>query len=96
MPTSSYNVQKSPDLHLYYRAGNSAEILAIINARTTTRKDDTAYALTGILSVHLTLAYGEGLESPERLLYELAIQKGDLSFCVSLLEKRDLECTYQL
>lgn len=39
-----------------------------------------AYALTGILSIHLALAYGEGLRSRERLLHELAIQKGDISF----------------
>jgi hypothetical protein len=68
------------DLHLYCRAGNAAEILARMDARTTTRKEDMAYAVTGILSVHLTLAYGEGLKSRDRLLYELAIQKGDLSF----------------
>ncbi|KAG2186894.1 hypothetical protein INT44_003121 [Umbelopsis vinacea] len=68
------------DLHLYYRPGNAAEVLSRMDARATTRKEDMAYALTGILSVHLTLAYGEGLKSRERLLYELAIQKGDLSF----------------
>jgi Heterokaryon incompatibility protein (HET) len=68
------------DLHLYYRAGNAIEILARMDARKTTRKEDMAYALTGILSIHLVLAYGEGFKSRERLLHELAIQKGDLSF----------------
>ncbi|KAI8574959.1 hypothetical protein K450DRAFT_181501, partial [Umbelopsis ramanniana AG] len=70
----------SLDLHLYYRPGNAAEVLARMDARETTRKEDMAYALAGIFSVHLTLAYGEGLKSRERLLRELAIQKGDLSF----------------
>jgi hypothetical protein len=68
------------DLHLYYRPGNSAEILARMDIRETTQKEDMAYALVGILSIHLTLAYGEGSKSRERLLQELAIQKGDLSF----------------
>jgi hypothetical protein len=68
------------DLHLYYRVGNAAEIIARMDARRTTRKEDMAYALTGILSIHLALAYGEGLRSRERLLHELAIQKGDISF----------------
>ncbi|KAI8581470.1 hypothetical protein K450DRAFT_231465 [Umbelopsis ramanniana AG] len=76
------------DLHLYYRAGNAAEILARMDARATTRKEDMTYALTGILSVHLTLAYGEGLKSRERLLYELAIQKGDLSFLSFSITKK--------
>jgi hypothetical protein len=68
------------DLHLYYRPGNAAEILARMDVRKTSREEDMAYALTGIFSIHLTLAYGEGIKSRQRLLHELAIQKGDLSF----------------
>ncbi|KAG2176715.1 hypothetical protein INT44_007379 [Umbelopsis vinacea] len=68
------------DLHLHYRPGNSAEILARMDVRETTQKEDMAYALIGIFSIHLTLAYGEGPKSRERLLQELATQKGDLSF----------------
>ncbi|KAI8576464.1 hypothetical protein K450DRAFT_256849 [Umbelopsis ramanniana AG] len=68
------------DLHLYYRQGNAAEILARMDARQTTREEDRAYALVGIFSIDLTLAYGEGLRSRTRLLHQLAIQKGDLSF----------------
>jgi hypothetical protein len=68
------------DLHLFYRPGNAAEILARMDARQITREEDRAYALAGIFSIHLTLAYGEGVKSRERLLRELAIQKGDLSF----------------
>ncbi|KAI8582097.1 hypothetical protein K450DRAFT_278483 [Umbelopsis ramanniana AG] len=68
------------DLHLYYRQGNAAEILARMAVRETTREEDMAYALAGIFSIHLPLAYGEGLESRNRLLHQLAIQKGDLSF----------------
>ncbi|KAI8582099.1 hypothetical protein K450DRAFT_229012 [Umbelopsis ramanniana AG] len=68
------------DLHLYYRQGNAAEILARMAVRETTREEDMAYALAGIFSIHLPLAYGEGLESRERLLHQLAIRKGDLSF----------------
>ncbi|KAI8576081.1 hypothetical protein K450DRAFT_214683, partial [Umbelopsis ramanniana AG] len=68
------------DLHLHYRPGNSTELLSRMDVRETTQKEDMAYALMGILSIHLTLAYGEGPKSRERLLQELAIQKGDLSF----------------
>jgi hypothetical protein len=68
------------DLHLYYRPGNAVEILTRMDVRETTRKEDMAYALAGIFSIDLTLAYGEGLRSRARLLEQLAIQKGDLSF----------------
>ncbi|CAO3692900.1 unnamed protein product [Umbelopsis ramanniana] len=68
------------DLHLYYRKGNAAEILKRMDVRKTTRVEDMAYALAGVFSIWLTLAYGEGIRSRERLLHELAIQKGDLSF----------------
>ncbi|KAI9281373.1 ankyrin repeat-containing domain protein [Umbelopsis sp. AD052] len=68
------------DLHLYYRLGNAAEVLARMDARNTTREEDMAYALAGIFSIDLTLAYGEGLQSRARLLHQLAIQKGDFSF----------------
>jgi Heterokaryon incompatibility protein (HET) len=68
------------DLHLYYRPGNAAEILARMDVRKTARDEDMAYALAGIFSIDLTLAYGEGHRSRVRLLHQLAIQKGDLSF----------------
>jgi hypothetical protein len=68
------------DLSLYYQPGNAAEIIARMDVRTTTRKEDMAYALTGIFGVHLTLAYGEGYKARERLFKELAVQMGDLSF----------------
>lgn len=68
------------DLHLYYRPGNAAEIFARMDVRETTREEDIAYALAGIFSIDLTLAYGEGIRSRARLLHQIAIQKGDLSF----------------
>jgi hypothetical protein len=68
------------DLHLCYRSGNAAEIIARMDVRTTTHEEDMAYALTGVFSIHLTLAYGEGISSRERLFHELATKKGDLSF----------------
>jgi hypothetical protein len=68
------------DLSVYYRPGNDAEILALMDRRETTRIEDMAYALTGIFSIHLTLAYGEQWRARERLLHEIATQKGDLSF----------------
>jgi hypothetical protein len=68
------------DLHLYYRPGNAAEIVARMDLRKTTRDEDMAYALAGIFSIHLTLGYGEGIKSRERLFHELATKKGDLSF----------------
>ncbi|CAO3686913.1 unnamed protein product [Umbelopsis vinacea] len=68
------------DLSVYYRPGNAAEILAIMDRRKTTRKEDKTYALMGLFSIHMTLAYGEGEKARERLLHALATQKGDLSF----------------
>ncbi|KAI9281341.1 hypothetical protein BC943DRAFT_132367 [Umbelopsis sp. AD052] len=68
------------DLHLYYRRGNAAEILARMDARQITREEDRAYALIGLFSIDLAAAYGEGLRSRARLMHQLAIQKGDLSF----------------
>jgi hypothetical protein len=68
------------DLSVYYRPGNAAEILAIMDRRKTTRKEDKTYALMGLFSIHMTLAYGEGEQARERLLHALATQKGDLSF----------------
>jgi Heterokaryon incompatibility protein (HET) len=68
------------DLHLYYRTGNAAEILTRMDIRKTTRDEDMAYALAGIFSIDLTLSYGEGIRSRARLLHQLAIQNGDLSF----------------
>jgi hypothetical protein len=68
------------DLGLYYRQGNAVEILARMHVRETKRKEDMAYALAGIFSVHLTLAYGEKDKARDRLLRELATQEGDLSF----------------
>ena len=67
------------DLSLYYRLGNAAEILARMDMRQTERQEDMAYALAGIFSVHLTLAYGEEEKARNRLLQELAIQKGDVA-----------------
>jgi hypothetical protein len=34
------------DLSLHYRPGNAAEIIARMDIRSTTRKEDQAYALT--------------------------------------------------
>jgi hypothetical protein len=77
-------VQKMPlsklDLSVYYRPGNAAEILAIMDRRKTKRPEDITYALMGVFSIHMTLAYGEGEKARERLLHALATQKGDLSF----------------
>lgn len=47
------------DLHLFYRLGNAGEILSLMDMSETTRKEDMAYALVGIFSIHLTVAYGE-------------------------------------
>lgn len=68
------------DLSLYYRRGNAAEILARMDMRQTKRPEDMAYALTGMFAIHLAVAYGEKEKARDRLLRELAIQEGDLSF----------------
>ncbi|KAG2180438.1 hypothetical protein INT44_003442 [Umbelopsis vinacea] len=83
----------SLDLHLYYRKGNAAEILARMDVRDTTRKEDMAYSLAGIFDIHLTLAYGEGIKSRMRLFHELATQKGDLSF-LSFMTTRSIDRNY--
>lgn len=67
------------DLSIYYRPGNAVEVLAMMQKRTTTRKEDMSYALAGIFSIHLMLAYGEGQNARKRLLQELAVQNGDIS-----------------
>jgi hypothetical protein len=68
------------DLSLYYRPGNAAQVLSRMDRRKTTRKEDIAYALSGIFSIYLPLAYGEGYRVRERLLKKLTTEKGDLSF----------------
>lgn len=68
------------DLHLSYRPGNAVEILSRMDVRETKYDEDMAYALAGVFSIHLPLAYGEGLKARERLFHELATKKGDLSF----------------
>jgi hypothetical protein len=68
------------DLHLSYRPGNAVEILSRMDVRKTKYLEDMAYALAGVFSIHLPLAYGEGLKARERLFHELATKKGDLSF----------------
>lgn len=67
------------DLSVYYRPGNAATIISMMDRRNTKRIEDSSYALTGIFSIHLAMAYGEGKRARERLLRELATQKGDLS-----------------
>ncbi|KAG2183085.1 hypothetical protein INT44_006066 [Umbelopsis vinacea] len=68
------------DLHLWYQPGNAVEIIARMDVRKTTYREDMVYALAGVFSIHLTLAYGEGFSSRERLFHELATKKGDVSF----------------
>lgn len=51
-----------------------------MDRRKTKRSKDKTYALMGIFSIHMTLAYGEGEKARERPLHALATQKGDLSF----------------
>jgi Heterokaryon incompatibility protein (HET) len=60
------------DLHLYYQPGNAVEILVRMDARHTTNVEDMAYASAALLSIHLPLAYGEGLNSRKRLFHGLA------------------------
>lgn len=64
------------DHGLHYKVGNASEILARMDARDTTRKENMAYALTVIFSIHLTIAYGERQRARERLLKQLVAQTG--------------------
>ncbi|KAI9288283.1 hypothetical protein BC943DRAFT_318139 [Umbelopsis sp. AD052] len=68
------------DLSLYYRPGNAAEILARMDARRTTNVEDMSYALIGIFSINIPLAYGEEWDARTKVLNELATKKGDISF----------------
>ncbi|KAI9277347.1 hypothetical protein BC943DRAFT_364265 [Umbelopsis sp. AD052] len=56
------------DLHLSYRPGNAAEILARMDARDTTRKEDKAYALAAPVMVsHFGISFEVQLVEGERV-----------------------------
>jgi hypothetical protein len=63
-----------------------------MDRRKTTRKEDKTYALMGIFSIHMTLAYGEGEKARERLLHALATQNGDLSFLSFAATTNNFNC----
>lgn len=76
----TYWMLRSPDVSFYYRVSNAVELLARMDMRVTYRTENMAYTLAEIFSVHLTPAYGEAEKARERLVHEITIQKGDMSF----------------
>ncbi|KAF6831344.1 HET domain-containing protein, partial [Colletotrichum musicola] len=57
----------------------AAEKLSWAASRETTRKEDAAYSLLGIMDVHLPLIYGEGSEAFLRLQRAMIMESEDYS-----------------
>ena len=90
-----YNHKESPEIVLEMEAatGISAqalmalrpglddirEKLRLASTRQTTRVEDAAYSLLGILSLSLPVVYGEGDKALGRLLAQLLASSGDMS-----------------
>lgn len=64
--------------------------LSLMTSRYTTRVEDKAYALIGLLKLDFQIMYGEGERSWPRLIEQLAIQRGDLSWMMG----QGHECWY--
>jgi hypothetical protein len=56
--------------------------LSLMEKRQTTRLEDKAYSLIGLLGIDFQIMYGEGERAWTRLIEQLAIQKGDLSWMI--------------
>lgn len=56
-----------------------AERLSWASKRSTTREEDTAYALLGIFDANMPLLYGEGSRAFERLQEVISLRSNDLS-----------------
>jgi len=52
----------------------------LMNSRMTTKVEDRAYALVGLLGLDFQSAYGEGKRASTRLYEELVRQKGDVTW----------------
>lgn len=61
--------------------------LSLMESRQTTRTEDKAYALIGLLGIDFYIMYGEEEKAWTRLIERLAIRKGDLSWMVGSLSK---------
>lgn len=57
----------------------AATILSWAAPRTTTRDEDSAYSLLGLLDVNMPLIYGEGKKAFQRLQQEILSSTGDLT-----------------
>jgi hypothetical protein len=56
--------------------------LSLMQNRMTTRLEDKAYALIGLLNIDFQIMYGEGKRSWNRLIEQIAIQHGDISWMI--------------
>jgi hypothetical protein len=63
-----------------YMPTNSMYWIFLMNKRNTTKLEDKAYALIGLLGLDFQAAYGEGKRSMSRLCDELTRQKRDVSW----------------
>jgi hypothetical protein len=64
--------------------------LSLMENCETTRYEDKVYALIGLLNLDFQIMYGEGERSWPRLIEQLAIQRGDLSWMMG----QDYRCWY--
>ncbi|KAH8548214.1 hypothetical protein BGW37DRAFT_431401 [Umbelopsis sp. PMI_123] len=62
--------------------------------RHTTRIEDKAYALIGLLNIDFQIMYGEGDRAWTRGIEQIAMQKGYLSWIIGTSESRHLNCKY--
>lgn len=67
-------------LERLYMPYNSMYWINLIDSRKTTKKEDRAYALIGLLELDFQIAYGEGNRAMDRLYGELMKQKGDVTW----------------
>ncbi|KAG6330507.1 hypothetical protein ID866_8581 [Astraeus odoratus] len=62
---------------LFGSCSNAAQILSWAANRKTTRVEDKAYSLLGLLGVHMPMSYGEGKSAFKRLQLEIIRQSND-------------------
>lgn len=75
------------------KAGMPASLwLSLMQVRETSRVEDKAYSLIGLLKLDFQIMYGERGRAWTRLIEQIAVQNGDLSWMKS--DTRDLHLIY--
>jgi hypothetical protein len=62
----------------------------LMKSRETTMIEDKAYALVGLLDIDFQIAYGEGDRAVSRICEEIARQRGDVSWLVDNISRKDM------